>query len=301
MAPSTAPFPSGPWFASWWPGPRPTRPPSSGSASPSSASAWRSCCPDGTPTACSASCSTATTSRAAGPTDRGDLRRPTWCSRARSRRGREMIGWIEAQRAGRQRPLAQRPVHRRRPLRGAVRRRHGQRQVLPVHGHRSRPSSTRAADAPSPAGRRLTWPSRSTTTSASAAGRASRPAPRGPSPRAAASRSPTRSTRCCATTASGAWWSARSTGWWPTRTGRCATDAAARCRRAGTPAPSAARAVSVCPTCGSVLWRVDGGDWTCRVCVAAADGSRAASCPKVKRAHRLRTDPPASEILRTPT
>ena len=43
----------------------------------------------------------------------------------------------------------------------------------------------------------------------------------------------------------------------------------------------------VCPTCGSMLWRVEGGDWTCRVCVGAANGSRMASCPKVKRARRL--------------
>jgi NAD-dependent dihydropyrimidine dehydrogenase PreA subunit len=46
---------------------------------------------------------------------------------------------------------------------------------------------------------------------------------------------------------------------------------------------------AVCPTCGSVLWRVGGGDWTCRVCTAAADGGRAASCPKVKRSLRLLT------------
>ena len=43
----------------------------------------------------------------------------------------------------------------------------------------------------------------------------------------------------------------------------------------------------VCPTCGSVLWRVAGGNWTCRVCAAAAEGTRAASCPKVKRSQRL--------------
>lgn len=42
-----------------------------------------------------------------------------------------------------------------------------------------------------------------------------------------------------------------------------------------------------CPTCGSVLWHVEGGDWTCRTCQAAVDGSRAASCPKAKRAMRL--------------
>jgi len=46
----------------------------------------------------------------------------------------------------------------------------------------------------------------------------------------------------------------------------------------------------VCPTCGSMLWRIGGGDWTCRVCAAAADGLRVASCPKVKRAHRLLAD-----------
>ena len=50
---------------------------------------------------------------------------------------------------------------------------------------------------------------------------------------------------------------------------------------------------SLCPTCGSVLWRADGGDWTCRVCAAAADGARAASCPKVRRARRLVTAGPA--------
>jgi ferredoxin len=43
----------------------------------------------------------------------------------------------------------------------------------------------------------------------------------------------------------------------------------------------------VCPSCGSVLWRVEGDDWMCRVCAAAANGSRPASCPKVKRARRL--------------
>jgi NAD-dependent dihydropyrimidine dehydrogenase PreA subunit len=43
----------------------------------------------------------------------------------------------------------------------------------------------------------------------------------------------------------------------------------------------------VCPTCGSVLWRAEGGTWGCRVCAATAVGARAASCPKVKRAHRL--------------
>lgn len=47
---------------------------------------------------------------------------------------------------------------------------------------------------------------------------------------------------------------------------------------------------SVCPTCGSVLWRVDGGDWTCPVCAAAASGVRTASCPKVRRASRLLAD-----------
>jgi len=43
----------------------------------------------------------------------------------------------------------------------------------------------------------------------------------------------------------------------------------------------------LCPTCGSVLWRMGDGPWECRVCAAAADGSRAASCPKVKRSLRL--------------
>ena len=43
----------------------------------------------------------------------------------------------------------------------------------------------------------------------------------------------------------------------------------------------------VCPACGSVLWRADGGDWTCRVCAAAALGARSASCPKVRRLRRL--------------
>lgn len=43
----------------------------------------------------------------------------------------------------------------------------------------------------------------------------------------------------------------------------------------------------VCPTCGSVLWRAGGGEWMCPVCVAAAAGTRSASCPKVKRARRL--------------
>jgi ribosomal protein L37AE/L43A len=43
----------------------------------------------------------------------------------------------------------------------------------------------------------------------------------------------------------------------------------------------------VCRTCGSVLWRVAGGNWTCRVCAAAPEGTRAASCPKVKGSQRL--------------
>ena len=43
----------------------------------------------------------------------------------------------------------------------------------------------------------------------------------------------------------------------------------------------------VCATCGSVLWRSDGGEWACRVCAAAAGGTRVASCPKVKRCQRL--------------
>ena len=42
----------------------------------------------------------------------------------------------------------------------------------------------------------------------------------------------------------------------------------------------------VCPSCRSVLWRVAGGDWTCPVCAADAAGTRAASCPKVRRASR---------------
>ncbi|MGA2931687.1 MAG: 4Fe-4S dicluster domain-containing protein [Acidimicrobiales bacterium] len=53
----------------------------------------------------------------------------------------------------------------------------------------------------------------------------------------------------------------------------------------------------VCPTCGSMLWRVEGGDWTCRVCVAAANGSRVASCPKVKRAHRLLAGASSDRVL----
>lgn len=53
----------------------------------------------------------------------------------------------------------------------------------------------------------------------------------------------------------------------------------------------------VCPTCGSMLWRVEGGDWTCRVCVAAANGSRVASCPKVKRAHRLLAGASSGRVL----
>jgi Fe-S-cluster-containing hydrogenase component 2 len=51
----------------------------------------------------------------------------------------------------------------------------------------------------------------------------------------------------------------------------------------------------LCPTCGSVLWRAGGGDWTCRVCAAAADGSRVASCPKVKRIRRLARATPADD------
>ena len=45
-----------------------------------------------------------------------------------------------------------------------------------------------------------------------------------------------------------------------------------------------------CPVCASVLWRAPGQEWTCRVCAAANDGTRVASCPKVKRAQRLFTD-----------
>ena len=44
---------------------------------------------------------------------------------------------------------------------------------------------------------------------------------------------------------------------------------------------------AVCPTCGSVLWRVADGPWTCRACAAAEEGGRAAGCPKVRRSHRL--------------
>jgi len=45
----------------------------------------------------------------------------------------------------------------------------------------------------------------------------------------------------------------------------------------------------LCPTCHSVLWRAEGAGWTCPVCAAAAGGGRAASCPKVRRSHRLVT------------
>ena len=43
----------------------------------------------------------------------------------------------------------------------------------------------------------------------------------------------------------------------------------------------------LCVTCGSVLWRVPGGEWECRTCASTTEGSRSASCPKVKRAKRL--------------
>lgn len=46
---------------------------------------------------------------------------------------------------------------------------------------------------------------------------------------------------------------------------------------------------ATCPTCGSVLWRVDGAAWECRVCKAAAAGTRTAACPKVRRAQRRLT------------
>lgn len=42
-----------------------------------------------------------------------------------------------------------------------------------------------------------------------------------------------------------------------------------------------------CTTCGSVLWRAEGGEWTCRACTAAAVGARSASCPKVRHSQRL--------------
>lgn len=43
-----------------------------------------------------------------------------------------------------------------------------------------------------------------------------------------------------------------------------------------------------CGKCSSMLWRAPGGEWSCRTCQAAEDGTvRAASCPKVRRAARL--------------
>ena len=70
-------------------------------------------------------------------------------------------------------------------------------------------------------------------------------------------------------------------------TGPCATGAGARCRRAGTPTPNAARA----DRCARHAARCCGGSRvvTGRAECArrAANGSRMASCPKVKRARRL--------------
>ena len=44
----------------------------------------------------------------------------------------------------------------------------------------------------------------------------------------------------------------------------------------------------LCPTCGSMLWKMPGGEWECRTCVAVAEGGATpASCPKVRRAKRL--------------
>ena len=182
------------------------------------------------------------------------------------------------------------------PFDGAVVRRHGQRQVLPVHGHPAGCVRCGRADAPSAPARGLTWPSRSTSRSASAAGPASRHARRGPSPRAATSPSSTRSTRCCATTA-------RQCLVVCPVDGLVADTDWAVCHGRGCPLSSSRYAGvecsegrQLCPTCGSVLWRVEGGEWTCRVCAAAADGSRVASCPKVKRMQRLTHE--SSDVVR---
>ena len=43
----------------------------------------------------------------------------------------------------------------------------------------------------------------------------------------------------------------------------------------------------LCTTCGSVLWRTDGGAWECHTCAAEAQGGHAAGCPKVRRSRRL--------------
>ena len=36
----------------------------------------------------------------------------------------------------------------------------------------------------------------------------------------------------------------------------------------------------LCPTCGSVLWRAEGGEWMCRPCAAAADGIPGSRLPE---------------------
>lgn len=46
-----------------------------------------------------------------------------------------------------------------------------------------------------------------------------------------------------------------------------------------------------CDRCGSVLWRAQAGDWTCRSCTMT-DTPRQARCPKVDKARRPSTRTP---------
>ena len=200
----------------------------------------------------------------------------------RSARGMDRDDRLDRdERAGRQRPLAQRPVDRRDPLRGAVVRRHGQRQVLPVHGHPPGPVRAAAAGARVPSDRPMAL--EIDIEECLGCGACESACPQGAITQGsefpvAYEVDPLLCNDCrkCLVVCP-------VDGLVADKTGPCATDAVPAvveplCRR-----PSAAKARSCAPRaarCSGGSKVVSGRAGGCR---GAADGSRMASCPKVKK------------------